>query len=226
LLGAGPESWLPPARGGERYRIEPLGKEGAVSYHFALAEERSGRSWRVGVSEASSEPIGRVVENAVRFVTARIAILEGGFAMHAAGVELGARAHLFAGPSGSGKSTAVALTAAPTLGDDFGLVLPAGGEWLAPALPFDNAERVAHGPRPELLPVAGIYRLVQAAETRVETPVGSLGAASLMSCVAFPWAMPDDAAALLERVTSFVRSGRFHHLHFTRDARLSELLDP
>jgi hypothetical protein len=106
---------------------------------------------------------------------------------------------------------------AVSLGDDFGLVLPTSAGWGAPALPFDNAERVAEVPRSGLVPVAGIWRLFQDDAPRVEAPPRALAVASLMSCVAFPWAMPETADRLLAQVGAFVAGGRFAHLFFSKD---------
>ena len=131
------------------------------------------------------------------------------------------RAWLFAGPSRAGKSTVVRLLApATSLGDDFGLVLPGEAGWGAPAVPFDNAECIDHTPPSGLIPVAGIWRLHQASATRTETPPSILAVASLMSCVAFAWALPEFTERLLEQVKRFVADGCFAHLHFHRGADL------
>jgi hypothetical protein len=112
------------------------------------------------------------------------------------------------------------LAPAKSLGDDFGLVLPDRGGWSAPAVPFDNSERVEHEPPAGLIPVAGIWRLYQATETRVESPPCGRAVASLTGCTAFPWAMPELSQRLLEHVERFVTDASFHHLHFTEDAAL------
>jgi len=219
LFRAGKGLWLAPPEEGEIYRIEALGEPpGRVvaSYHFAIGAEAAPGAWRVAITEPADEPLERIVENAIRFIAAHVAAEDGGFAMHSAGVERDGRAWLFAGPSRAGKSTAVRLSApATSLGDDFGLVLPGDGGWVAPALPFDNSERVEHEPPEGDLPVAGIWRLYQSQAIRVENPSHGLAVASLMGCVAFPWTLPEFSDGLLDRVERFVSEGRFHHLHFT-----------
>jgi hypothetical protein len=224
VFRGGPEYWLDAPRRGEPYRIEALEDDPhriVASYHFAVgADERPG-TWRVGITDDAREPLERILDNTLRFVTARLAVEEGGFAMHAAGVLHEGRAWLFAGPSRAGKSTVVRLLApAKSLGDDFGLVLPDRGGWSAPAVPFDNSERVEHEPPAGLIPVAGIWRLYQATETRVESPPCGRAVASLTGCTAFPWAMPELSQRLLEHVERFVTDASFHHLHFTEDAAL------
>jgi hypothetical protein len=64
--------------------------------------------------------------------------------------------------------------------------------------------------------VAGVWRLFQALEARVETPQLAEAAASLLGCAAFPWALSDLSAALLANIARFVQDGSFQYLHFAR----------
>ena len=225
VFRAGPDLWLPAPQRSEAYRIEAvndLARRLVVSYHFGIgAEGGPHRSWRLGITAQPDEPLERILDNALRFVTAHLAADEGGFAMHAAGVARDGRAFLFAGPSGAGKSTAVRLaTPATALGDDFGLVVPTEKGWVAAALPFDNSERIVHEPPGGPFPVAGIWRLYQASETRADQPRADLAVASLMGCTAFPWAMPEQSERLLEHAGRYVREGSYRHLYFTGEADL------
>ena len=215
--------WLERSPSGERYRLEAVGdadRRVIVSYKFAICSGGDPAVWRVATADSSEESPERSLDNVLRYFTARLAIDRGGFAIHGAGVLNHGRAYLFAGPSRAGKSTAVALTGATSLGDDLALVVPGKTGWVAPALPFDNSERIRHDPPPGLHPVAGIWRLHQARRTRVENPDGSLAVASLLGCTAFPWALPDLADPLLEQVKRFVQQYHFAHLHFSKDADL------
>lgn len=228
LFGADAKAWLRLESPGEIYRLESANdpeRVTVVSYHFALCADDSPRTWRVATADQSEEPADRIVENATRYLTARLAVERGGFAMHAAGVSRDGRAYLFAGASGSGKSTAVRLAApVASLGDDFGLVVPFGQGWRTAAVPFDNAESVTVVPPPGLVPVDGIWRLHKADDVRVEVPPLRMGIASLLGCAAFPWAMPDLADAVLENVRRYVESGGFAHLHFRKDTGFWEAL--
>jgi hypothetical protein len=216
--------WLKSEQPVELYRLEAINdtsRRVIVSYHFAMCAEGDPRVWRLAIADQDREPLGRVVENGVRYMVARLAIERGGFAMHGAGVLRDGLAYLFAGPSRSGKTTAVALAApAVSLGDDFALVVPLDGEWRAPAVPFDNSERVDNRPTSGLHEVAGIWRLHQATEMRIEKPIPSLAVASLLGCTAFSWALPELSGVLLEQVRAFVLEGRFAHLHFSRGGDL------
>jgi len=222
--GAG---WLPRWRPGEGYRLEADATGGPLvvrSYHFALVPEISG-AWRLAVQEQEDETVGRILDNAARYLVARLAIERGGLAVHGAGVRRQTRAWIFAGPSGSGKTTATRLSApAESLGDDFAIALPFEGGWAAPALPFDNHEVAPLDPVRGLTPLAGMWRLFQAKHHRVERPTGVMAQASLLACAAFPWALPDLADRAGESVAAIAASGIFGHLHFARDAGFWSLL--
>jgi hypothetical protein len=219
--------WLAPWRPGESYRLEADATAGPLlvrSYHFALGPEASG-TWRLAVEEQDAEPVGRVIDNAARYLVARLAIEEGGLALHGAGLRRGGRAWIFAGPSGTGKTTALRLSApAESLGDDFAAVVPFGAGWAAPALPFDNAEVAPQGAVRGLTPLAGVFRLFQAKEHRVERLSGVRAQASLLACAAFPWALSDLADRAGESVAAIAASGLFGHLHFALDSGFWRLL--
>jgi hypothetical protein len=221
------KGWLPRWRPGEGYRLEADAAAGPLvvrSYHFALVPEVSG-AWRLAVEEQDAEPIGRIFDNAARYLVARLAVLRGGLAVHGAGLRRDGMAWILAGPSGSGKTTATRLSApAESLGDDLAVVLPFAGGWSAPALPFDNREIAPDDPVRGLTPLAGVWRLFQAAQHRVERPVGVMAQASLLACAAFPWALPDIADRAGESVAAIAASGLYGHLHFARDGDFWALL--
>ena len=131
--------WSP----GETYRMEAMpgpGIPAVRSYGFVLAPRAPG-VFALDLAPDAEEPVVRRVDNATRLLVARLALGAGGFAMHAAGVVDGGRAHVLAGPSRSGKTTAVTSLGWPSLGDDFAAVIPGGDGWSAPATPF-NSEAV------------------------------------------------------------------------------------
>jgi len=213
---------------GELYRIEAL-DDGVpptvVSYNFAVCPDDSPNHWIAAIRDDADEPAGRILDNIARFLTARIAVDIGGFAMHAAGVLREGRAFLFAGASNAGKTTAVGLSEpCRSLGDDMALVYPGDGGWVTPALPFDNSECASNQPPRGEFAVEGIWRLHQAAEHSVERLATGRAIASLMGCSALPWALPDLSNRLLDQVSGFVLEGRFAHLHFRRDSGFWTLL--
>lgn len=205
----GTEAWLGDWEPGERYRLEtyPLdaGSALTLSYRFGLAREEDG-VWSLAVARGGDEPRERTLENAIRFLVARVAIEAGGFAFHGAGLLHEGRAVMFAGASGAGKSTAMRNSRPrPSLGDDYAVVLPDGeGGWIAPALPFDNAERAPEPPEGGPFPLAAIYRLTQAKIDRV-SKLGALEATrALMQSIVLPWAMPDLQPRLLQQLDTFL----------------------
>ncbi len=229
VRGEGESLWLPHWRAFERYRIEGTLERGVPvvrSYHFALAPDAEGGTWRFALADEPDEPVERIVENVARYALARMAAEAGGFALHGAGVLREGRAYVFAGPSRSGKSTAVALSApSRSLGDDFAVLVPGEPGWLTPALPFDSSEKAPPKSREDLFPVAGIWRLYQAAEPRLEPVAPTIAAASLMGCAAFPWAMPDLSESVLEHVRRYIGGAVFAHLHFRKAPDFWDLLE-
>lgn len=226
---AGTPSWLPPWSWGERYRIVGSLEDRRVlvrSYYFAIAED--GRaSWRVAVCSNEAEPVGRTLDNAMRWVVARLAVDAGGIALHGAGVLRGGGAHVFAGPSGSGKTTAVRLSfPGASLGDDLAVLIPAAGGWTTAALPFDNTEAVTAEPPEGRHPVAGVWRLYKSPSHRLERPTGPTAASSLTSCVASAWAMPDREREMAAAVDAIIGASLFGHLHFAPDPGFWALLEP
>ena len=223
--GLSPGRWAP----GESYRIDGKVTQGRLlvrSYHFALCCEREDPSvWRVGMIRTADEPPDRILENAVRYLAARLAVKEGGVAIHGAGVLRDGRAYVFAGPSRSGKTTAVKLSAPSTsLGDDFAVLFPREEGWWTAAVPFDNSGEAPADPPSASFPLAGAWRLYHAAEPRVETLPPAQAAASLMGCVAFPWAMPDLTDEVLGHVKRFIGESTFGHLYFRKKPDFWRLL--
>ena len=227
LVDAGGGYWNGAPEPNELYRVEPLSEEGrmlALAYAFALEEQGDG--YKLAIATETHEPAYQTIENGLRLVVARDAVRCGGFAMHAAGLVREGRAWLFAGPSNSGKTTVVTMSQpAISLGDDLALVLPEEDGWRTPALPFDNAPVAPPRPQQATYPVAGIFKLVQDDEHRIERPSGLIAATSLAGLLALPWAMPDLGGRLLEQATRFCQQATFGHLHFKKDAEFWPLLE-
>ncbi len=210
--------WIEP-RPGETYRVEGASTHRGPlvwSYRFAAsAASPAGDRWLAAVSDSPGERSERVVDNLTRYLVARRAVTDGGFALHGAGVLREGRAWIFAGTSGAGKTTAVELSApAASLGDDFAFVVPRAGGWVSAAVPFDNRERISEKPPHGWIPVAGIWRLYKDDAVRVEQPLAARTGASLMGCTAFTNAMPDLATSVVEAVGRFAGEGLHRHLHF------------
>jgi hypothetical protein len=91
-----------------------------------------------------------------------------GFLLHAATVIRDGKAFIFTGRSGAGKSTVASLSPEGTvLTDEISLLRREHGVWRAYGTPFWGEFRAAGSN--SSAPVAGIFRLLQAAENRVES---------------------------------------------------------
>jgi hypothetical protein len=90
-----------------------------------------------------------------------------GFLLHAATVIRNGRAYIFAGRSGAGKSTVASLSPeGSVLTDEISLLRRENGVWRAYGTPFWGEFRAAGSNTSA--PVAGIFRLLQAPENRLE----------------------------------------------------------
>ncbi len=89
-----------------------------------------------------------------------------GFLLHAATVIRNGKAYIFTGRSGAGKSTVASLSPeGSVLTDEISLLRREEGVWRAYGTPFWGEFRAAGSNTSA--PVAGIFRLIQAAENRV-----------------------------------------------------------
>jgi hypothetical protein len=224
--GLGLGTWTP----GELYRLESRQVDGALvlrSYNFCMCPQQDDdRQWLLVLGGAPDEPLERTIENAVRSLVARIALQEGGFAVHGAGIRRAGKTWIYAGVSGAGKSTAVKLSApCQELGDDFAVVVPGESGWNTMALPFDNREKAPADPVQGLLPLDGVWKLFQANVARVETPPAVVAVASLLSCVMLPALFPNLVEQLSGNVERFAREGSFGHLNFRYDPDFLVRLD-
>lgn len=211
---------------GERYRMEAVpgaGIPAVRSYGFVVAPLEDG-VFALDLSPLDEEPGERRVENAARLLVARLALQWGGFALHGAAVLDDGRARVLAGPSRAGKTSAVTALGWPSLGDDFAVLLPENGQWIAAATPFDNREAVAAGAFTGTFPLAAIWRLEQAREGARRRLTRTAAAAMLSACAAFPWALPDLTDALVAATVRCAGEVECGVLAFALDTDLRGLL--
>jgi hypothetical protein len=140
-----------------------------ISYTLAGIFETTGTRGRLLVADGDIEPADRAIENFVRTAIAWRAAEIGGALVHAASAVWDGRGYLFYGESGAGKSTLSACNRRATIiSDDLSLVIPGDdGQPLLAGTPFrgtyEEGERVVGR-----FPLVAGFRLVQAAESRVE----------------------------------------------------------
>jgi len=130
---------------------------------------------------------------------------EGGFALHAAGVELDGRAVLFTGPSGAGKSTATRhVPGARSFADDRVVVYPTPAQprqWSVSLMPAGLSRPEATS-SPRTLPIAAVLRVDRLAG---EVGVRSIGRATAIFAVreSVLHGSSSDENGLLDRVARF-----------------------
>ena len=218
--------YLPyPSEGGSKiYQLETRERDGRLhvwSYAFAGSFEIDGNQAEVSLCEDGFEPPARSIENFLRVALAWKAVARGGFLLHSAGVVREGRAFLFFGPSGSGKTTAVRMSGGATvLNDDLILIrrIHEAGQperFVACGLPFKGAEDLGAAVTGSF-PIAGIFRLVQSGEDRVERIAIPLAVSELSASVPFVSERPEGLERLFPLLEGVVRSLPVHRLRFRR----------
>ncbi len=146
-----------------------------------------------------------------------------GFLLHAATVIRNGTAYIFAGRSGAGKSTVASLSPeGSVLTDEISLLRREDGMWRAYGTPFWGEFRAAGSNTSA--PVAGIFRLLQAAENRVEAlrPVAILRA--LLPNVLFFSAEAEANRRLLEILSQAATEIPGYNLTFRKNSTFWEVL--
>jgi len=146
-----------------------------------------------------------------------------GFLLHAATVVRNGKAYIFTGRSGAGKSTVASLSPeGSVLTDEISLLRREDGVWRAYGTPFWGEFRAAGSN--SSAPVAGIFRLLQAAENQVEIlrPVAILRA--LLPNVLFFSAETEANRRLLEILSQAATEIAGYNLAFRPNATFWEVL--
>src|SRR5207245_7050772 len=109
----------------------------SVTYRLASWFDIGRRRGQIALGRGDLDPAGRALENFLRSAVAWIALDQGGFLLHGAGVVRSDRCFLFYGPSGAGKSTLAAVsTEGQVISDDLTLVLRRRDALVAAGGPF------------------------------------------------------------------------------------------
>jgi hypothetical protein len=146
-----------------------------------------------------------------------------GFLLHAATVIRDGKAYIFTGRSGAGKSTVAALSPeGSVLTDEISLLRREKGVWRAHGTPFWGEFKVAGSN--SSAPVAGIFRLLQASENRVESlrPMAILRA--LLPNVLFFSTGAEANRQLLEILSQAVAEIDGYNLSFRKNSTFWEVL--
>ena len=146
-----------------------------------------------------------------------------GFLLHAATVVRNGKAYIFTGRSGAGKSTVASLSPeGSVLTDEISLLRREDGVWRAYGTPFWGEFRAAGSNTSA--PVAGIFRLLQAAENRVEALRPTAILRTLLPNVLFFSTEAEANRRLLEILCEAATEMPGYNLAFRKNAAFWEVL--
>ena len=159
------------------------------------------------------------LENVLRVVVAQAVLDQGGVLLHAATVQAGGGAHVFAGTSGTGKSTLAGFCLAaglPVLGDDLAALTRGPTGWQVTPVPFAGDLPVTTLTAP--VPLASLNRLMQSTRIHASPESPARLVATLLKVS--PWVNRDalHAQALLDVCSSLAVHGvPLRRFEFTLD---------
>lgn len=146
-----------------------------------------------------------------------------GFLLHAATIVKNGKAYVFVGRSGAGKSTVASLSPrGSVLTDEISLLKRVDGEWRAFGTPFWGEFR-ADGANTSA-PLAGIFRLVQAAVNRLVPLRPSELLRSMLPCVLFFSSQVGDNDRLLQILVAASEQVPGYNLQFQKSRAFWEVV--
>ena len=165
------------------------------------------------------------LDSLLRILLTMVLLPRRGFLLHAASVVRDGRAYVFTGRSGAGKSTVASLSPAGTvLTDEISLLRFTDGCWHAYGTPFWGEFRAAG--LNEHYPIAGIYKLEQAPEDRLESLTPKEILRALLPCVLFFTSNPEANREMLHMLLGMVQHVPCYRLHFRRAADFWQVVAP
>jgi hypothetical protein len=193
-------SWSGPyarVSGGERsIAVEGLGFR-------AEFDEVSGRG------SITQPPDAEPLETLLTAVYASRLLARGGCMLHAATIVGRAGAFVFFGPSGSGKTTVTELVGQGVLTDEITAIRPDAGRYVVSSVPWRGQPRTA--------PLAGLFRLKQAAATSLTRLSPLETVRHLLPSVFFCRGDAGEIARFFETAAALARAVPAYDVAFTRD---------
>src|SRR5437773_12339969 len=198
---------------------QPAGAAADFAYEF------EGAALRAFPSEIRFDGVRNqyALDSLLRFLLSWKLLDRRGFLLHAATVVRDGKAYIFTGRSGAGKSTVASLSPqGSVLTDEISLLRRENGVWRAYGTPFWGEFRAAGSNTSA--PVAGIFRLLQAAENRLEAlrPMAILRA--LLPNVLFFSAEAEANRRLLEILSQAATEISGYNLAFRKNSAFWEVL--
>lgn len=162
----------------------------------------------------------------VTALTAAVVSREGGFVLHAAGVEIDGRAVLFIGPSGAGKTTAANhCHGARWFARDRAVVYPTPLGWYAAGMAggSDGGDAWAVG---TVFPLGGVFRVVQGTDVRTSSLPPARAVATVRESMQLVVGRSTDERACLDAAVALIESAVLERLETTLGRDLTPALRP
>lgn len=218
---------LPPPGGATEIEVEPRGPgRYAVRSHWqdGWVDLATGTG-EVLLSDRVFTRFRMSLENYLRVAGQLLSIERGCFLMHTSGILATGRCLLFFGPSGAGKSTATAMSEPRrALSDDMVLIDVSGESPAAHAVPFYGLFPPSERTR-GTFPLAGAFRLRQAAEDRLERLGLARAIATVSASIPFVHELGLSHEGLTALVARLCQRIPVYDLHFTRSPRFWDLIE-
>jgi hypothetical protein len=164
---------------------------------------------RAGRGAISQPPDAEPLETLLTAVYASRLLAGGGCMLHAAAIVGRAGAMVFFGPSGSGKTTVTELVGQDVITDEITAIRPEAGAYVVSSVPWRG--------RPRTAPLAGLFRLKQAATTALR-PLSPLETVRFLLPSVFLCRRDGfEIARFFETAAALARSVPAYDLAFTRD---------
>jgi len=190
------------------------------SYRFAGWFEREAGIGSLAICDEAGRGFESSLENYLRVAYSTLALGQGGFLLHSAGIVRDGRAYLLFGPSGSGKTTACSYSpGARVLSDDLTLVVNGAGTAPGPravSIPF-RGHHAELPPAQESFPVVGFYRLIKDEKVFVEPLDAARGVSEVIGSLPFVTECRENGEAILSAVGRALADAPAYRLHLRKD---------
>lgn len=182
----------------------------------------TGRSGELQVYSNSPEI---TIDYALRNILATLAVRDGGFMFHGAGVNHQGVGCLFFGPSGSGKTTIAKNSSNDVLlNDDLVIVKKINQRWMMHATPFYHSGQ--QKPTCTSSSLDAMFRLIQSRHVVVETISSGQSLAEVLANIPVVSTRPIFIHKLVAQVEDLVASIPVYRLHFLPDNKFWEVVAP
>jgi len=169
-----------------------------------------------GKIEIQSESPDITLEYALRYISAILAVRNGGFLFHGAGIIYHDTGLCFFGPSGSGKTTIAQLSRDKVvLNDDLVMLMPIDQRWILYATPFTHPGQIT--PTYAGVPLKMLLRLVQDQDVYLESISKGQTIAEIIANIPVLPSIREFTQILISLVEELSQAIPINRLHFRSD---------